>query len=175
MKKTCCGIFLVLCTIILCGCNSFEIQGLDRFNENDCCFGLNYGLLPEGQDFLSDFLYEDGDYRYKRNNYGKAQAKTFVMLQYPEYVYQEVKAVCQNYFVFSDQQYHYENFVLFGVNVAGGDTTLRTTFPGFRMFGYNDDTCSVIFVGYLNESSEYNQIAPSDFASFFETQFGEYW
>ena len=101
MKKICCGIFLVLCTIILCSCNSFEIQGLDRFNENDCCFGLNYGLLPEGQDFLSDFLYEDGDYRYKRNNYGKAQAKTFVMLQYPEYVYQEVKAVCQNYFVFS--------------------------------------------------------------------------
>lgn len=174
MKRLCCCVLLAVCIIILCGCNSFEIQGLERFNENDCCFGLNCGLLPDGQGFLSDFSYENGNYHYQRNNYGQAQAKTFVRLQYSESIYQQAKSICQDYFTFTESQYIYESFVFFGVNIAGGDLDLRTTFPGVRMFGYNDDSYSLIFIGYLNDDDINNQITPSNFASFFEDHFERY-
>lgn len=160
--------------VLLTGCNSFQIDGLDKFNESDCCFGLNDMLLPDNREFLSNYPYESGDYHYWRNNYGKAQAKTYVQLTYSEEVYQQAKFACLKHFTISEEQYLYNTFVFYGVNISGGDTALDAAFPGIRLLGYSDDTCSLVFLGYLDETGKKSQIDSSNFVLFLNNHFGEW-
>lgn len=176
MKKILCNVLLFLLVGFLCGCNSFEIQGINNFTEYDCCFGLNDRLLPENRTFLSNYTYDEGSYHYWRNNYGQAKAKTFVRLQYSEIIYHQAKSACQDYYNFSTTQYNYEDFVFYAINIADGDVRIDFKYPGLRMLGYNDNTCTLIFIGYLNDNAmdNDNQITTSNFLDFFNDQFGEY-
>ena len=173
MKKVCL-LLLLLFLLSLCGCNSFRVEEIENFNESDCCYGLNEDLLPGGFTFLDNFPYENGKYQYWRNNFGPAEAKTFVQLQFSESVYLQAKSECQKFFSFSEEHYYYEGFAFAAVDVFGGSASTNVTFPGVRFYGYDDNAYSLIFIGYLNESDSSGKITPSNFADFFHNNFGEY-
>ena len=174
MKRVAQSVMFILVAAILCGCNSFQINGIENFNENDCCFGLNVSLMPNGHDFLSTYQYEEGNYQYWRNNYGQAHAKTYIYLQYSDAIYQKAKLACQEFFTFSEESCSYESFVFYGVNIEGGDTSLNPAYPGFRMLGFNDDRCALVFIGYLNDAYEPDSISAISFEKFFEEQFSNF-
>lgn len=174
MKRVVQSIMLILVAAILCGCNSFQINGIENFNENDCCFGLNASLMPNNHDFLSTYEYENGNYQYWRNDFGKVQAKTFVQLFYAEEIYQQAKLACHEYFTVSEEKYIYEDFSFYGINLAGGNTSLNPNFPGFRLWGYDDTSHSLVFIGYISDQALDVQITQSDFSQFINTQFGEW-
>lgn len=174
MRKNLYFVTFLVFVVLLSGCTSFQISGLGNFSENDCCFGLNYALLPDGQEFLLNYSYENGDYQYWRNDFGPAHAKTYVQLSYTEDVYKQAKSECQEYFTFSEEVYLYENFTFYRVNFAGGDTSLNANFPGFRLLGVDDASCSLVFIGYLNDNDSNKQITQSNISQFLKTQFGEW-
>lgn len=174
MKRLITFFVLLTLVVLLSGCNSFQIHGLDNFNESDCCFGLNYRLLPGGKEFLSQYPYQRGDYQYWRNNYGNAQAKTYIQLVYSEEIYEHAKQVCQEHFTFSEESFSYNAFTFYGVNVAGGDVTFQTAFPGVRMLGYDDERCVLIFLGYLDDNEKVSKVTASNFTQTLEDQFGNW-
>ena len=171
MKKLLC---LILCAglITFAGCNSFELSGIAKFSETDCNFGLNDGLLPGDRAFLTNYPYENGDYHYWRNEWGWVQAKTYVQLQYSEEVYQQAKLACTESFIFSEEQYSYDTLTFHVVNFPGGDLSLDTAFPGVRLIGYHDDLCTLVFLAYLDDTPEKEQLTASNFVSFLDDQFG---
>ena len=174
MKRLISFSILLAFVVLLSGCNSFQIQGLENFTESDCCFGLNDGLLPGGKEFLSQYPYQRGDYQYWRNDYGNAQAKTYIQMVYSKEIYEQAKQMCQEYFTFSEESFPYKAFTFYGVNVAGGDVTLLTAFPGVRMFGYNDEMCALVFIGYLDDSGKDSKVTASNFTQILEAQFGNW-
>ena len=174
MKKLLCIILCAVFIIILIGCDSLEIDGISNFNEEDCHFGLNDNLLPNNRAFLTDYPYDTGDYHYWQNGWleGYAQAKTFVQLVYSEEVYQRAKLACTEYFVFSEEQYFYDALTFCVVNPAGGNLSLDTAFPGVRLLGYNDELYTLVFIAYMDDQPDKEQLNASNFSSFIEEQFG---
>ena len=171
MKKISYSLFVFLLAIFLCGCNSFEIQGIENFTENDCIFGLNCGLMPDESSFLSNYPYECGDYQYWRNNYGPVCAKTYIKLQYDPHVYKEAKSACLAYFTFSEEQCYYDSYTFSVVNLAGGETNGYVGYPGVRMFGYNDELCTLIFIAFLDEHNPQFKVTAANFTDFFAAEF----
>ena len=174
MKKLLCVSLCVMLIVILGGCQSFEISGIESFNEMDCQFGLNYNLLPGDCDFLTNYPYENGVYHYWRNEWGDAQAKSYVQITYSEEVYQQAKLACTECFTFSEEQYLYDTFTFHVVNLDGGDMSFVAEYPGFRLLGYSDDTCTLLFLAYLDDSGETEPIDAFSFASFLDDHFGEW-
>lgn len=162
--------------ILLSGCNSFEIHGIENFSENDCIFGLNSGLLPGDRDFLLAYPYLSGNYHYWRNNYGWAKARTYVQLQYSEKTYVNAKKACLDYFnLASDNTYQYAGIEFQKVSIGTNSTFQDPVISDwFWMLGIDDKSCSLVFLGYLNQdkNDETKDLVTSDFAKFFEEQFG---
>lgn len=173
MKKI---FYLLLMPVIIftfLGCESaYGVSGLENFSENACSFGLNDGLLPGNREFLTDYLYEEGDYHYWTDG-SYSKAKTFVMLQYSEPIYQKVKSLCENYYSFSPVQFNCGDFAFSEPHDVYESS--EYDFSGLQMFGYNDDTCTLIFIGCVGYAfNQYETINVSIFTEFFIDEFGAY-
>lgn len=153
-KRLCCFVFMIILIIALSGCSGIQIEGLENFHEEQCSFGLTDDLLPGNREFLSQFSYIKGQYLYWRNDWGPIEANVFIRLQYSKEVYQQAKTVCCEYFDFSEYPYYCEKFTLFPVNINGGEISTSTLYPGLRMFGFDDESCMLIFVAYLDERND---------------------
>ena len=169
-------LLLVVFVAHFCGCSSFQIQGIDNFTEMDCCFGLTLTLMPEDRKFLTQYPYDDGIYQYWRNNCGPAEAKAFICLQYSEEVYRKAKEICQEYYNFSKEVYYYDCLAFYVFSLGDDAPKLDPNYPGFRLFGYNDEQRLLIFAAYLNEDAKIvtEESISKNFTEFFNKQFGAY-
>lgn len=170
MKKIFCLLLASVIIFALFGCDSsYAISGIENFSENDCSMGLNDGLLPSDQQFLSDYPYENGSYHYWTDG-DYSVAKTFVMLQYSEDVYAEAKAVCEAEYSFSETQFYYEDFTFSKPDILFERPEFENR--GAQMLGYNDDTCILIFVGFIGyEIDQREMFSQSEFAELFDDEF----
>lgn len=175
MKKAA-GIILciLMLGLILCSCGSFEIQGIENFNENDCNFGLNCGLLPENRDFLNAYPYESGIYHYWKNTYGPAKAKTYVQLQYSSETYAEAKETCFAYYTLSEETHTYGSYTL-QIIVDAEHHCLDLNDPSnFWLLGTNDEMHTLIFIAYLNQNDDHPAFMSTDFHTFLAEEFEEF-
>ena len=175
MKKAVCSLLALVIVLMCSGCDqSYEVTGLDRFNENVCSMGTCDRLMPSGADFISNHPYENGNFYYWTDgNYSKAKA--FVWLQYPEDIYPDAKAACESYHPISSPKHQsmlqYEGFCFHVSNVW--DDTLEK-YTDVRMFGYNDDSCTLVFAGFSDLTTEkYNFVDEQNFAELMRDEFGE--
>jgi len=161
-------LYLVICLVIaLCsGCGDIEINGIENFSENSCDKGLNDNLLPKNRDFLTEYPYLKAEYQYWTDG-SFLQYKTFVQLHYPEDVYESAKSACQKAYAssstgFSCGEYSFcEPRYLFD-----GER-------GFQIFGFEDETCTLLFVGSYGFPLDKNKpLTSSTLAEFLRTEFG---
>ena len=171
MKNAVCFLLALVIVLMCSGCDqSYEVTGLDRFNENVCTAGTCDGLLPADSMFISNRPYEDGDFYYWTNG-EYTQAKALVWLQYSEDIYLFKKPLNEIYYDFSETQYEYNGFIFSAPNIMF-EATETTPAHGIQMYGYNDATCTFIFIssyGYDFDRSE--NITQSLFEEFFKNEF----
>lgn len=173
MKSAICLILLLVSILAFSGCDSsYEIVGLDRFDENICSMGTCDGLLPGDKEFLSAYAYEDGTYYYWTDgNY--LHAKTFVRLQYPEDIYTRAKLHCENYYTFSEITYTYGDYVFSQARTYSMGEPLTSV----QMLGCDDDSCALLFVGSfgyeIDKYYESGMITEAVLADFLSTEFGD--
>lgn len=167
------SLFLVSITVFaFSSCSQFEVLGLDNFSENTCSLGLNDGLLPGDRQFLVDYAYEDGDYIYLYNDDLKQiKAKTFVWIRYSEAVYPQAKSACEDYYRFTSEPYIYGDFIFSTssfLHKPNEDNSVK-----IQTFGYNDNTCTLVFLGcYGYELNLNDSITESDFIDFLNNELG---
>lgn len=174
IKKVVCLLLVFLCVLMFSSCDSsYEISGLDRFNENICSMGTCDGLLPADSMFISNQPYEDGDFYYWTDgNY--TQAKAFVRLQYSEDIYLFKKTLNEIYYDFSEIQYEYEGFIFSAPNILF-EATETSPSHGIQMYGYNDATRTFIFISsYGYDFDRSKNITQSLFEEFFREEFEGY-
>ena len=174
MKKLACSILCVMLILVLTGCKALEINGISNFRENDCHYGLTLNLLPNNCSFLTDYPYEEGDYHYWQNSLleGPVQAKAFVQLMYSEGIYQQAKLACAEKFAFSEEQYPYKDLTFYIYNLTEENLSLNDDFPGVRLFGYNDEQRTLVFIAYLDDNPKHEQLSTSNFSDILDDQFG---
>lgn len=168
-------IIIVLCSIFLCACSELEIAGLDNFREETCSVGLTDNLFPNDE-FIELFAFEGGDYFFVEDAdilWGKVTV--FSYLYYSPETYSDAKNSCLNSWYFcEDHQYEYGNYYfLEHPSLRGKDPgeipPVQCDYPkSFNMFGYNDETYTLIFLGYYNGNPEdpIKSIAETDFKTF---------
>lgn len=168
-------ILFVVIIIVLSSfaCSPIKICGLNNFNINDSSTGLNLKLLPS-DDFLFDYRYIEGDYCYfDEEDWIWGFEKTIIYLRYTQEEYIKAKKHCLSKFLLSDiHKYKYSGFEFYEntLNFSG-------TYPNqFNMFGFNDETCTLIFLGYYNgdPTDESVQLALTDFGTFLEGVLGSF-
>ena len=173
MRKILCLLLVPVIIFTFLGCErAYEVSGLENFSENACSLGLNDGILPGDRKFLADYPYEEGNYHYWTDG-SYSKAKTFVRLQYSEPIYQKAKSLCENYYSFSTTQFNYGDFVFSEPHTVYESS--EYDFSGVQMLGYNDITCTLIFIGcagYTFDQSE--TINEFSFSEFFVDEFGAY-
>ena len=174
MKKLACSILCVMLILVLTGCKALEINGISNFRENDCHFGLTDNLLPNDRTFLTDYPYEEGDYHYWQNNWlsSYAQVKVFVQLMYSEEVYQQAKLACTEQFTISEEKYPHKDLTFHIYNPTGENLSLDDDYPGVRLFGYNDDLCTLVFIAYMDDNPKHEQLNASNLSDILDDQFG---
>lgn len=175
MKRICCILLAMLSMLTLFGCDSsIEVSGLDRFNENVCFIGTCDGLLPANSMFISNRPYEDGNFYWWTDGW-YSQAKALVWLQYSEDIYLLKKSVSiDGYYDFSGTQYEYEGFVFSAPNIMYNATETSPS-QGIQMCGYNDATCTFIFIGSYGYEFDGAEIKTQAlFEDFFEEEFAGY-
>lgn len=174
MKKAI--ILAILLSIILSACSSvYEIHGLHNFNINDCNMGLTKNLLPN-ESFLVDYPYSNGDYHFYEN---KLQPKTLMILQYDSDIYDGAKEHCLRSFVLIGGNCHeFGEYCFVENNTYWESNGKDSRYPEwFNMFGYNDETQTLFFLGYYVDriSDEDRILATTDFQGFLTKHFGEYY
>ena len=171
MKKAICLLLILGSILVLVGCDSsYEISGMENYSKNLCSKGTCDRLLPTSSLLVA---YSHGEFYYWTDgNYTKAKA--FMELQYPEDTYLYNKSVCESYYSFSQTEYLYENYLFSMPNRIYEDSeNLPAT--GMYMFGYNDSTCSLIFIGFSGYAFDHREaITPALFREFFGKEFGGY-
>jgi len=166
-----------------------EITGIENFTENDDQFGLNDDLLPGDTHFLSRYAYEEGTYYYRFDEaYKSREVKSFVLLRYSEEVYPQAKEAAEkayaiaytqngdetyNAYVITKLQYGYENFTFTADQHPSENSPLDVSAPGIRMFGFDDESRTLIFFGYINRDDT-KDITQAGFPEFFREEFGPY-
>lgn len=151
-----------------------EITGIENFTENDDQFGLNDDLLPGDTHFLSRYAYEEGIYHYRFDEaYKSLEVKSFVLLRYSEDVYPQAKEAAEREYTITNIQYGYEKFTFTADQYASENSPLDVSAPGVRMFGFDDESQTLIFFGYINRDDA-KDITQAGFPEFFREEFGGY-
>lgn len=184
MKKRMCAILiLILFLLSFTGCSKLEVTGLENYRKETCSVSLTDHLFPS-DDFLSRFEYNSGDYRYyDTGDVAWGYVTTLAYLVYSPEVYEEAKAYCLEEFeLCEDHQYIYDQFV-FQEHLchtdknSSGQIAVACCFPKvFNMFAYNDERCTLVFLGYYNgkpDDSE-KQLVEEDFPAFLETVYSQH-
>lgn len=167
---------MIIFAIALCSCSStIELDGLDNFSIYDCKVELTVYLLPS-ETFLSDYTYSQGDYYFYEY---KMHPKAFIYLQYDLEEYTQAKAYCFSRFALvEDNRHEFGGYCFIENNTYHDSKNESSWYPKwFNMFGYNDETQTLFFLGYYNGSisDEDKALATTDFSGFLIKHFGEYY
>ena len=176
--------FLLACLLVLSACKPIEKEGITNYDPATCSVGLTANLFPSG-DFLTIYPYQSGDYHYlDTEDLVWGYAKAFARLSYDPETYAEVKTYCLENFNLSRSQsrtvngYTFSEHICYKSKDASGTWQLDSHFPKqFNMFGYHDESCTLVFLGYYNgdPESEESALAQTDFSSFLSTVYAEFY
>ena len=184
MRKFCLLMSIVLAVVLLSACTPIQKNGLENFEKYDCTFELTANLFPS-DDFIQKYDYVQGDYQYFDNcDLWWGYSKAFARLTYTPEVYEVAKQHCLDSFVLSEKhtyrnsQYVFTEHLCYKSKNEAGERVLESDFPRhFNMFGYDDETCTLFFIGYYNgdPNSAERKLAQTDFYSFLSKVYGEYY
>jgi len=181
MKKI---IIFLLCfaTVFLCSCGSeYSIDGYENFQTSHSHYELNHYLVPS-LDFTELFQYTDIDYYYREeyNSLFDFTERSFLVVKYEKQIYEQAKEYC-----FQNMQLSDTNFVEYNEYVFIENTELATkqdrngtlsSFPNwFNMFSYNDNSNSLLFLGFYNSNytSDDAQNVRDNWGAFLEKHFSD--
>lgn len=166
------------------GCAPVEKRGLDHFEKHTCSVGLTANLFPSDE-FLTDFECEYGDYQYFDSDDWKwGNVNVSAYLCYSTENYENAKDYCLEKLSFCDShQYEVQGFQFYEILChqsmsESGDFLGGCRYPRqFNMFAYNDQTCTLLFLGYYNgePDNEEKQLAETDFSAFLKAVYYEYY
>lgn len=157
-----------------------EISGIENYHPSTCSLGLTGNLYP-GEDFLSRFAYAEGEYYY---NYDRGDAVAFSILKYSPEQYEAAKEYCLQQFTLTDEHqyqvggYEFAEHLCYTSENENGQWLPACKYPKhFNMYGYHDQECSLVFLGYYNSEKDHPDkvLAESDFAAFLTNVYSEYY
>lgn len=143
-------VLMLIITLIHTSCYQYELSGIEKFNENNSSYGISGRMLPSN-DFLTLFEYIDGDYRYI-NDMGKtAKESELLYLTYNKDDYELAKSYAFEHIKCSETNiFTYKEYV-FAENITNLADNPESPFEFpyiFNMIGYNDNSQTLIFVGF---------------------------
>ena len=182
MKKLYSAILAIFITIVLTACEPpFIREGLDEYSSAICSVGLTQYLYPS-EDFISKYAYHTGDFYYYDNPLFSAWGLeiAFSYLQYDSLAYDEAKKYCIDSFVLSESNTYMfgEYYFVENITFENFNNTYYADFPEwFNMFGYDDSTKTLFFLGYHNSDphDDVPQLAATDFPLFLNHVYSQYY
>lgn len=179
------SIILLVFGIVICTLPIMEshISGIENYSPADSTLALCQNLFPS-EDFLQQFAFLKGDYQYHYN--GKlvgGNAIALAVLKYDADQYNAAKEHCVQQFELTDEhQYQVRNFVFrehlcYTSKNSEGKYTPSCQYPKiFNMFAYNDSEHILLFIGFYGDAeAPFVRLALTDFPSFYEQNFGQYY
>ena len=129
--------------------------------------------------FIEDYTYVDGGYYLLENDPFSSDtqpSRCILWLKYDANIYNEAKAVVDGILSLAEKTYSFDTYV-FSLHQ---DLRENQTFTPdwFTMVGYNEQTCTLFFLGFHKEDmsiSEVSELMESDFELFLNTFWGEYY
>lgn len=178
MKKILSLMVVFVLMLSLCACFDLEINGLSEFNPYICDFELTLGLFPL-DNYISRFEYIEGDFHFFETDILQGYVETIAYFKYSPDIYEEAKSFCMDSFPFCENhQYEYNGFVFLEHTLYSSGTSRQglCCYPEwFNIFAYNDDTCTLVFLGYHNDDKYSDRVyAETDFPKFLEITYSEY-
>ena len=184
MRKFCLLMSIVLIVVLLSACTPYQKDGIENFSKYTCSVELTANLFPS-DDFLQKYSYIQSDYHYiDTEDWVWGYAKAYARLVYEPEAYETAKQYCLDSFVLSEEhtyknnQYSFSEHLCYKSKNEAGEWVLESDFPRhFNMFGYDDETCTLFFIGYYNgdPNSAERKLAQTDFYSFLSKVYGEYY
>lgn len=173
------SVFLLL-AIFLCSCAAIDISGIHNFSTADCSNELTKYLFPDDE-FLNTYSYIDGDYQYHaEDDWDGGLATAYAALTYSPDIYNEAKTYCKEYFEFcGEHQYTYGGFefqehLCHLTRDANDELVTGCCFPkNFNIFAYNDQSCTLVFLGYYNPNRAETEMIETNFDAFLQHTFGQ--
>lgn len=171
---------LVVFGILLASASAYlltdkSVLGIENFSPADCSLSLTAHLFPD-DGFLQEYTYLEGDYSYCYDGgILQSRATAIAWVRYAPDVYQKAKEACVQQFslcknhCFTVEGYSFaENLCHIQENELGKWEATCQYPSHFNMFAFNDDDCSLLFLGYYcdDESDEITLLAKSDFEAF---------
>lgn len=181
MKRLVLFLLILALPVSFAGCGAMDITGIENYDPSMSTVGLTQDLFPR-EDFPETYQYTDSFFRYYDSldlvwGYETAAA-CFV---YDPAVYQEAKdhcfetfELCQNH-LFRCEGYSFTEQLCYTQTYTSAVTCF---FPEqFNMFGYNDETCTLVFLGYYNGNPKASDraLVETDFPQFLKTAFPDLW
>ena len=174
----------LICLFLLTACAPIQKEGIDNFDKATCSVGLTANLFPS-DDFLNRYPFQDSVYHYYDTEepiWG--YAKAFASLSYDPEIYEDAKAYCLTTFRLSEDQifnygdYYFTEQICYKSKDTSGKWILESQFPRhFNLFGYNDESRTLFFLGYYNGDPESKEqtLAQNDLYAFVEEVYSEYY
>lgn len=188
MKKTVLVILIFACTFSLCACSEHLSQsGLDYFRKSNgatSSFGIASDLLVSVE-FLDTYPYLNGDFYHDYLDKGWNEGtidRAFIWLTYERETYEQAKQECietregENPDLDGKQAFGFT----FYVNCEWDEDNELQKFPRyFTAFGYNDEKCTLVFIGFYGgqygADMENVETAKTDLEGFIKNYFGEWY
>ena len=178
-------IIFLLFGIAICTLPIMEthVSGIENYSPSDSTLALCQYLFPS-KGFLQQFAYLEGDYQYHYN--GKivgGNAIALAVLKYDPNHYNAAKEYCVQQFELTDEhQYQVRNFVFqehlcHTLKNSEGKYVPSCQYPKiFNMFAYNDSEHTLLFIGFYGDADNLStRLALTDFPTFYEQSFGQYY
>ena len=180
-------VLLVLLVAMVCGgcgllSDGCAITGIENFSPSLYSLGLTANLFPS-EDFLTRFPYESASFDYYDTDSWTESpdwgvVRTIAVLRYSPEDYAQAKAFCMEQFVLSrERQLAHGGFTFAENNTYGAQhTSVDWGIPKhFNLFGWQDESCELMFLGYYGSAGTAMDMLPEDFSGFMEAVFGRYY
>lgn len=191
-KAVAVAVVLILVLFSLSSCSERLVrQGFDNWNENVSSLDLASSALLERQ-FLIDYPYKDGDFRYERYNpvfFSMGIERIFIWLTYDDVnVYQDAKQsrldretdVIDNS-LNGTEAFGFTFSIVFDFSYRNGSSERKTEFPyWYTAFGFNDETKTLVFLGYScsiecqKKEKPYIDLVKTDFSAYLTHYYGDW-
>lgn len=180
------AVILVLCSLVFstsCGYNIYD-EGIENFVNNDSNISICAGLMPGNHEFIDMFEYTDANYFFRDSSVAPGYRHVERVLVYFEYdpaVYEVAKEYCQENKVLSESNTFEHNGYKFveDVECKETDAASLSDYPkSFRMFVYNDDNCTLLFMGFycsIEVKDEVEKSIEEGWEVFLDEYFGEFY
>ena len=135
-------------------------------------------LLPNDT-FIEDYTYVDGGYYLLEDDPFRSYtqpSRCILWLKYDTNIYEDAEAVVDGIISRAEKTYSFDTYV-FSLHQ---DLRENQTFTPdwFTMVGYNEQSCTLFFLGFHKEDmsiSEVSELMESDFELFLNTFWGDYY